>query len=275
MRTLPLIVALTGLLLGCGDKDPGDDTGPEGDTDTDSDADTDTDGDADADSDADTDPSDHGSGGSGGPTGPGDTSVGDCHYAYHVPACALEGDPGPVFYVLHGSGGSGVGQVYDWTRLADQECFIVIGPDSQVDGGWNFASDVACFWDIVDEVESLYDVDTRRRYLGGHSAGGHWTWAVGLENSDLLGGLAPTSSAMSYAESMGIWPDGTGRKIPVHISHGDADTIVPYSYGVAAYDALSAAGLTVELYTIEGGDHFQLADHQQEAWSFLEANFVR
>lgn len=239
--------------------------GDTGDPDTD-DPDTDDSGDPDT-----GDPA-WASGGSGGETGEGTATVGICAYAWLVPDCAVEQGPSAVVFSQHGSGGEGQMMIDGWRETAEAECFIVVGQDSQSSVSWNTGTDLDCFWDIAAEIESLYDVDTRRRYLDGHSAGGHWTWMIGLTYSDWFGGLSPTSASMSYAEYYGVWPEGTGRAIPVHIAHGTADTIVPYSEAEYAYEQLSNAGWTVELYTVEGGDHFSLPGYQEAAWAFLEEN---
>ncbi len=278
MRTRsPLALIAVLALLGC--PDDKNETGdlPEGDTDTDTDTDTDADadGDADADSDADSDTQDWGTGGSGGPTGTNEDTLGGCEYAWHAPSCAVGSEASAVVYSQHGSGGQGLYQVQEWIGMAEQECFVVVGQSSETSVSWNTDSDVQCFSDIADHIDTLYDLDTRRRYLSGHSAGGHWTWAIGLYNSDYFGGLAPTAASIYYAESWDIWPDGTGRAIPVHITHGSADDIVGYEWAEYGYQELSAVGWPVELYTIHGGDHFTLGDYQAEAWAFLEANYPR
>jgi poly(3-hydroxybutyrate) depolymerase len=280
IRTAIASLLLTAGLLGC--PPATDDSGPtpEGDTDTDTDTDTDADADgdtdADADSDADTDTQDWGTGGSGGATGTQQASLGSCDFAYHAPSCAVGGTPSAVLYSQHGSGGQGLYQVQGWIGTAEDECFIVVGQDSETSVSWNTGTDVTCFNDIADHIDGLFDIDTRRRYLNGHSAGGHWTWAIGLANSDWFGGLAPTSASITYAIEWDIWPDNTGRPIPVHITHGTADDVVPYSHAEWGYQELSDAGWPVELFTIEGGNHFDLGDeYQAEAWSFLEANYPR
>jgi poly(3-hydroxybutyrate) depolymerase len=201
--------------------------------------------------------------------------VGDCGFAYHAPACAVGGAPSAILYSQHGSGGRGVYQVRDWQSLADQECFIVVGQDSASGTSWNTSSDVQCFSDIADHLDTLYDLDTRRRYLSGHSAGGHWTWAIGLYNSDWFGGLAPTAGSISYAIHWGIWPHDVGRAIPVHITHGTEDSVVPFEHAEWGYQELTDAGWPVELYAVVGGGHNDLGDHQIEAWTFLEANYPR
>jgi len=213
-----------------------------------------------------------GSGGSGGPIGTGTATVGAVSYAYHVPACAVAAGPSPVLFTQHGQGGTGAGMVTQWTSLADAECFIVIGQGSQSGNGWNFNTDVEGLGTLLEEVEALWDIDTDRRILHGYSAGAHWGYVVGLANSATFGGLIVYAGAMNYAESYGVWPDGTQGSIPVAIGHGTADTVVPYAYAQQAEGALSAAGWPVELWAVEGGSHAYDRDHQAAAWAFVMAH---
>ncbi|MCP4805197.1 MAG: hypothetical protein GY913_19065 [Proteobacteria bacterium] len=220
------------------------------------------------DSGEDTDEPTNGSGGSGGPTGTGTASVGSVTYAYHVPSCALT-SPAPVLFTQHGQGGTGASMVSQWQALADAECFIVIGQGSQSGNGWNFNSDVEGLGALVDEVDSLWDVDTDRRVLHGYSAGAHWSYVVGLANSDVFGGLVVYAGAMSYAESYDVWPNGTKGPIPVAIGHGTDDTVVSYGFAQQAEAELSGAGWPVELWSAAGGSHAYDPAHQAPAWAFV------
>jgi len=210
-----------------------------------------------------------GSGGSGGPVGTGSATVGSVSYAYHVPSCAVAESPAPVVFTQHGAGGTGAGMVAQWQALADTECFIVIGQGSQSGNGWNFNSDVEGLGALIEEVDALWDIDTERRVLHGYSAGAHWGYVVALANSDTFGGLVVYAGAMSYAESYGVWPEGTQGPIPVAIGHGTDDSVVPYAYAQQAESALSAASWPVELWTATGGSHAYDAEHQTSAWAFL------
>jgi len=244
---------------GTGDGDSGDDGGDGGDGgETGSDSGSDDTG----------EPS-TGSGGSGGPVGSGTATTGSVTYAYHVPSCVVSDVPVPVVFSQHGAGGTGSGMVAQWTSLADTECFIVIGQGSQSGNGWNFNSDVEGLSALVDEVDTLWNIDTERRVLHGYSAGAHWGYVIGLANSDTFGGLIVYAGAMTYAESYGVWPDGTQGSIPVAIGHGTDDSVVPYAYAEQAEAELSAAGWPVDLWTASGGSHAYDADHQASAWSFV------
>lgn len=246
------------------------DADTDADADSDADADTDTDGDTDADGDSDTDTGGGavGTGGSGGPTGTGSFTEAGATVHYYVPECAI-GAPAPVLYTMHGSGGRGDQMVAQWRSLADAQCFVVLGLDSAVQSQWDFATDVDHFNTMVDATDALYDIDTRRRYLSGYSAGAHWTYVIGTANSDWFGGLVVFAGTLYYAEQAGIWPDRVQRPIPVFIAHGDADTTVPYAYAEDAYAKLTSEGWPAELWTNPGGSHAYTSAYQGEAWDYV------
>lgn len=210
-----------------------------------------------------------GSGGSGGGTGLGSGSVGSTTYTWYVPACALGAAPAPVLFTQHGSGGTGSGMVAQWTSLADARCIIVVGQDSASGRSWNFDSDVTGLDAVVNDVAALWDVDLDRLYLHGYSAGAHWSYVIGLANSDVFAGLAVFAGSLSYAESYGVWPDGTRGPIPVFIAHGSDDSTVPYREAEHAYEELLAEGWTTELWTSAGGSHAYDPAHQDDALTFF------
>ena len=162
--------------------------------------------------------------------------------------------------------------VAQWQALAEQECFIVIGQDSASGNGWNFNSDVLGLDALIDEVESLWDVDTSRRYLHGYSAGAHWSYVIGLANSATFSGLGVWAGSLSYAETYDVWPNGTQGPIPVAIGHGTSDGTVPYSQATYAEAQLSGAGWDVDLWTVSGGSHAYDPAHQAVAWAWWESH---
>ncbi len=207
-----------------------------------------------------------GTGGSGGPVGEGTTAIGSSAYTWFVPECAAEAHPVAVVYTQHGSGGDGAGMVAQWRADARAGCFIVVGLDSESGVSWNFSGDVDNLARTLDAVDLAYDIGWR--YLHGYSAGAHFTYVIGLANSDVFDGLGVFAGSMQYAEAWGYWPDAGARPIPVAIAHGTADTTVPYSEAEHAYAELAAAGWPVDLHAVDGGSHAYDAAAQAVAWRF-------
>ncbi len=50
---------------------------------------------------------------------------------------------------------------------------------------------------------------------------------------------------------------------PFFIMHGDKDTTVPYSQGQRLLEALKKAGVEATFYTIKGGDHGSVHQHDK------------
>jgi acetyl esterase/lipase len=66
---------------------------------------------------------------------------------------------------------------------------------------------------------------------------------------------------------------------PILTIHGDHDPTVPYSQAVRLRDALTAAGVSNELVTIQGGGHGSFSDDQtryafSRLWTFLDSHHV-
>jgi predicted esterase len=153
-----------------------------------------------------------------------------------------------------------------WRSVADDSCFLVVGLDSESSRSWNFSGDVDNFAALYDAVDAGYDV--AYRYLHGYSAGAHWTYVIGISNSELFSGLGVYAGSLQYAEAYGYWPDAREAPIPVAIAHGTADTTVPYSEAERAYAELAGAGWPVDLYTIDGATHAYDASSEAEAVAF-------
>lgn len=211
-----------------------------------------------------------GTGGSGGPVGLGSGTIGAATYSWYVPACAATAHPVAVVYTMHGSGGRGADMVSVWQSVAEANCFLVVGLDSESQNSWNFSGDVDNFSRLMTKIDGEYDIGWW--YLHGYSAGAHWTYVIGLANSAYFSGIGVYAGTMSYAEEWGYWPDRTATPIPVAIAHGTNDTTVPYSHAEHAYAELSAAGWPVDLYTIAGGTHAYDVSCEGRAWTFWREN---
>lgn len=218
-----------------------------------------------------------GTGGTGGPTGSGtaDIPASPGHgFAYHVPPCYSEDTPIPVFYTLHGAGGTATNMRDAWIREAEANCFIVLALQSS-SAGWSPGVDGAALQDMVDHADTIYNLDTKRRYLHGYSAGAHWSYSLGLFNNMFFAAFAVFAGTMQYAIDGGIWPldyDGGDRRIPVCIHHGDADTVVPVSHAREARANLETFGHPVFYREIPGGTHAYPISINQEVWESISTH---
>ena len=198
---------------------------------------------------------DCGSGGSGGIVGEGTGTADGATYRFFVPQSYDGSTPVPLLVGLHGSGGNGQIMTGVWRSVAEEEGFVVLGPDWSDPAGWNTGGDIDAIFATIGEMAASYDLDLCRVYLNGFSAGAHLTYVLGLSSSEVFAALAPYAGSMSYAEQMGIWPDDVTRLVPARIDHGMNDTVVPFSEAEHARDELEAAGHAVDFNGIPGSGH--------------------
>lgn len=184
------------------------------------------------------------------------------NYDVFVPSGYAPATPIPVVFAANMG-------LQPWQALAQAETFIVVDlRDHDRNGGWRFDVDVLVLDAVLQDVEGAWNVDTKRRYFHGFSAGAHWGYAVVLANANLFAGLGVSAGSMSTAIQQGVWPNGVARKLPVAIRHGTADTVVPVAAGRADRDRLMQAAHPVELTEFAGG-HTVSAQDAQAIWSFL------
>ena len=173
-------------------------------------------------------------------------------YLLHVPASRDE-RPMPLVLFLHGRGGNAAraSRRYGFRELADQHGFAIAFPDApdrrrgwrpdyyqRSERGRASQSDLPFVTAVLDAVERELDVDPRRIYAAGHSAGGIMSYAV-------AGALAPRIAAIGVvAGSIGIKQNGRRLTIaeptaPVAVIsfHGQRDRVIPYdeTHGANAY----------------------------------------
>ncbi len=172
-------------------------------------------------------------------------------------------------------------------------------------GGWPTTfGDVACAIDHLAEIRTDAALDLGRVVAIGHSAGGHLAaWAAARprlpEGAPGAGPRVPVTAAVSQAgvvdlrrayelglsqgvvgDLLGGGPDRFGARyalaspaelvplgVPVLLTHGGRDEIVPPSVSHAFAEAARAAGDAIELAELPDEDHFGHIDPGNPLWA--------
>lgn len=185
----------------------------------------------------------------------------------HVPPTYDCTEPTPVVLFLHGGGGTKEGASRTaclgltstmppdtshpncWSILADAEGFVVVYPNGTPNdegnrgfnagggnGGYacvnehscsNDIDDVAYFSDLLDDLETVVNVDRARVFSTGISNGGAMSHRLACELSDRIAAVAAFGGQAQHALSD---PDACApsRPVPVMMVHGTDDRCWPY-----------------------------------------------
>lgn len=155
-------------------------------------------------------------------------------YFLHIPQDYDPMKPTPVVLALHGAAmnGSMMAWFSGLNTKSDEAGFIVVYPNGTGRDPiltWNAGSfgnqqvdDVAFIGQLLDDLGSVVNVDTKRVYACGMSNGGMMCYRLAAELSDRIAAIAPVAGTMAIEESK------PKRPIPVIHFHGSMDKIVPF-----------------------------------------------
>ena len=176
----------------------------------------------------------------------------------------------PLVVLLHGSGRNGRSLLEKWEPLAKQEGIALAGPDAS-SSGWRIPEDGPDFLhDLVEMLKQQFDLDARRVYLFGHSAGAAQALMMAVLESEYFAAAAVHAGAMP--ESAFPLIERATRKTPIGIWIGTNDALFPLKVVRATRDALSAQGFDAELTEIPGHTHWyydRAPDINKKVWAFL------
>lgn len=122
-----------------------------------------------------------------------------------------------------------------WNRLADEEGFLVVYPSgSGFPKMWNtirpgpgLERDVRFISELLDALQSAYDIDPKRIYATGMSNGGGMAFVLSCALPDRIAAVGLVATAQSLPPE---WCAGA-RPMPMIAFHGTADPLVPYEGG--------------------------------------------
>ncbi|MCF8496034.1 MAG: phospholipase [Alphaproteobacteria bacterium] len=207
----------------------------------------------------------------------------------HLPASGKE--PRHLILLLHGLGSNGrdlMSLVPAWADKLPEA--VVISPDAP------FNCDMAPFgyqwfslreWtpesilrgvesaapileNFITEQRARFNIPAAKTALVGFSQGTMMSLYEGSRYPEKLAGILGYSGALVGEEGLIQDPDEF-RKPPIHLIHGDADTVVPVTAWHHAMEILKKAGLTVSGHTTPGLMHGIDPQGMNSGLAFLKA----
>ena len=173
-------------------------------------------------------------------------------YSAYVPSSydASHKTPMSLLVWMHGCGGDGAGDT--WTVSPGKRLATTIGAQNWISvslGGrdgkcWNVSTDSALVLAALADVETHFNIDSKRVVIGGYSSGGDLAYRTAFYNAKLFAGVIAentspfrdTGATQANALAAAAW------KLPVaHLAHL-GDTTYPIARVRAETDALSSAG---------------------------------
>ena len=218
----------------------------------------------------------------------------DRHFRIYVPRRYDPAMPTPVLFVL---GGFTVDMYWlaeftEMNRLADRENVIIVyghpewrdfnGTDlfawysyeQAYQGDWIDNPDIAYMEAIADQVKGLYNIDTDRIYVSGHSRGGALSIIAAFERPDLFAGYCAQAgfvTANNYLQR--IRELAAVQITPGVLIHGDDDPDVGISESYHLSDALTESNWTYTddwlFMVVENATHEWQSQYNQIMWDWL------
>jgi poly(3-hydroxybutyrate) depolymerase len=179
----------------------------------------------------------------------------------------------PLIVTLHGSGRDGLSLVEKWKDIADQEGFILAGPNAMDSAKWSSTDDSADFLrEIVEQLKSKYSIDPKRVFLFGHSAGAVYALNLSMSESEYFAATAVHAGSWRSNEELD-YVHLAKRKTPMAIFVGDRDQYFPIDSVKKTEELLKSNQFPVEVTVMKGHDHwyYDLAPGiNRNAWAFLK-----
>ncbi len=175
-------------------------------------------------------------------------------YNIYVPPSYSADKAAPLVLAFHGYGSGDTGKIletyFKLKPVADKEGFLYITPDGLKDKDkqqfWNGtdaccdfykngSDDVAYVRAMIDDVAKHYNLDQKRVYVTGLSAGGFFAHRLACDLSDRIAAVFSVSGA-TYADASRCKPkDG----VAIVEMHGDMDDTVLFDGGTMDYGSVS------------------------------------
>lgn len=175
-------------------------------------------------------------------------------YSLYIPSSYDEATPNTLMLGLHPF------NVNRWDakawrdtliNFAEMNDLLLVCPDGGIDGQVDSAIDTAFTSNLLDSVESWYNIDLDQKYIMGFSWGGKTTYTYGLRRTDEFKGFMPIGAAVSFSEVSSIIENATNQAF--YLVHGSNDS--PSSRYTPLLNGLTSNGSCVESNFLLGVGH--------------------
>ncbi len=171
------------------------------------------------------------------------------HFLLYIPEVYNANEAVPLVINLHGYTSNSLEQkLYtQFMPIADSANFILVYPDGTLDSGgttfWNSfgldggVDDVAFISDLIDYLQTQYNIDSNCIYATGMSNGGYMSYELACQLSDRIAAIASVTGSMTSLQTGGC---NQTHPTPVMQIHGTIDGTVPYegNFGSLAIESL-------------------------------------
>jgi polyhydroxybutyrate depolymerase len=195
-------------------------------------------------------------------------------YYLFIPGKLDLSKPAPLLVALHGLGATGYDPVELLMPLATANKFILVGPNAI--HSWQGPDDWPDFlYALVESLKPRLNVDSRRVYLFGNSAGGCFAAVTALLEPGYFAAVAVRAGILPIRDL-----PLNNRRIPIGFWIGELD---PYFSVGAVHDTgqfMFKQGFKVRITLIPGLGHSYgrsipgTEKINQEVWSFLESKVL-
>lgn len=199
-------------------------------------------------------------------------------YGLYVPETYADTRAAGLVVVLHGydGGNSGFGFPTDpndpYYAAARERGWLVAWPWGRGNQDWRDSGETDLY-DLIEELQAQYSIDSSRIYLAGISMGGRGVWHHAARRPDVWAGVIPIAGASS-GQVWTVWQEErlapNLRNVPCYILHGGKDDVVPVEDARTMYRGLLELGYEVEYEEFPTRGHEGFGDAIPRVYQWMD-----
>ena len=188
-------------------------------------------------------------------------------YLLYTPKNYNKNEKFPLLVFLHGAGERGDDVTvagrhgpFKYAKEGKEYPFVMVAPQCKQDKYWgNYLESLNVF---LDEIIKEFNIDESRIYLTGLSMGGTGTWHWLMANPERFAAAAPVCGT-------GIcWYACRIAHKPIWVTHGTADTTVPFDESERMVEFLKKNDISIEYeYSDLGWRYFGIDDKDRDLFT--------